>query len=203
MRHGATPWNAGGRFQGVSDVALSELGFAQAAAISRRLEGERIDRLYSSDLSRALETARVIARQHDIEPIPDSRLREFHFGEWESLTWGEIARRHPELGNDATAARRYAPPGGETFDAVRVRVRHFLDEVLPVRAQDRAVGAVSRHVAVVTHAGVLHATLAELGLSAPRESAARFSPAGITRIAIDENRSAALLAFDDLSHLSQ
>ena len=199
MRHGATPWNAGGRFQGVSDVALSELGIVQAGAISRRLEGERIDRLYSSDLSRALETARAIGLKHDVEPVPDGRLREFDFGEWEGLTWDEIARRHPELGNDATAARSYAPPGGETFDAVRARVRAFLADIL--NAADGADANASRHAVVVTHAGVLHAILAELNLTAPAQSAARFSPAGITRIVIDDTGSAALLTFDDLSHV--
>lgn len=192
MRHGATPWNAGGRFQGSSDVGLSEVGIAQAGAISRRLKNESIDRVYTSDLSRALETARAVAGFHGIEPLPDARLREFDFGDWEGLTWHEIASRHPEL-RDATDARTYAPPGGETFAAVRERVRAFLNDL----ARDGPA-----HAVVVTHAGPLHAILAELQLTTPQRQPARFSPAGITDISLDAG-GAVLLRFDDVSHLEE
>lgn len=191
MRHGATLWNATGRFQGISDVGLSEVGIAQAAAISRRLKDEPIDRVYSSDLSRALETARAVAGVHGIEPLLDDRLREFDFGDWEGLTWNEITSRHPELRTDATDARNYAPPGGETFAAVRARVRSFLDDV---------AGFGAAHIVAVTHAGPLHAMLAELNLARPVGLDARFSPGGISEVALDGN-GARVVLLDEVAHL--
>ncbi|MEO6834804.1 MAG: histidine phosphatase family protein, partial [Candidatus Tumulicola sp.] len=157
VRHGATTWNATGRFQGRTDVELSPEGREQAQAIALRLSHERIDCIYSSDLVRANETARIVAAPHGLAVTTDERLREFDFGEWEGSTWDEIVVARPHLRDlGATAANRYAPEGGETFDDVQARVRSFLDDL---RARDAG------HAVVVTHAGPLHAALAVLGLN--------------------------------------
>jgi len=95
----------------------------------RRLGGIHFDRVVSSDLSRAYETARIIAGETPVER--DARWSEFAFGEWEGLTWEEIVERWPAAGEHAhTAAKRYEPPGGETFDAVCDRVAAALRELL-------------------------------------------------------------------------
>ena len=64
IRHGPTEWNATRRFQGRTDLSLSERGRAHAAAIAEALREETIDALYSSDLARAMETAQAIAEPH-------------------------------------------------------------------------------------------------------------------------------------------
>ncbi len=196
VRHGKTAWNAGRRFQGQTDVALSAEGIEQAASVARALSHERFERAYASDLSRAMATAERIAAPHGISVTPEPRLREFDFGAWEGRTWQQIVAERPHLReHGSTAAKRYAPDGGESFDAVRTRGGALLGELASLRAG---------RVLVVTHAGPLHAVLAELELSPDGEGGDRlsvsFSPAGITRIAMDGGR-ARLITLNDVSHL--
>jgi len=175
VRHGATAYNAQRRFQGQSDVPLSDEGLAQAARLAARLRDEPVDRIYTSDLLRARQTAAAIAVTHRIEPITDTRLREFAFGAWEGLTWAEILAERPHLSEaNWHHAQLYAPEGGENFDSVCARVRSFFDEVAAQRLND---------VVVVTHAGALHALLSVFGLpESKRAVPVNFFPASITRI---------------------
>lgn len=197
IRHGATTWNALRRFQGQTDVPLSEEGRAQAAAIAAALRSESFDRIYSSDLSRALETACIIAAARKTEVVADRRLREFDFGRWEGLTWEQIVAIDPRLGGQApTRAKLYDPEGGESFAQVCVRVRAFLDDVAR-RPYDS--------IAIVTHAGPLHAALRVLDLTGHRESGHRFSagfaPGGITRLIVDRDGTR-VIDLNDLRHLT-
>ena len=196
IRHGPTEWNALDRFQGRSDVPLSPEGRVAAHAIAAALREGPIDKIYSSDLIRAVETARILAAGRGTRIVIDPRLREFDFGRWEGLTWEEITAAHPQLrGQAPTAAKLYAPDGGETFAQVRARVRSFLDDL---HAADAAA-----HVAVVTHAGPLHAFLSLLELTESGKAGAdfdRFAPGGITRVAIDGPR-ARLVTLNVLEHL--
>ena len=191
MRHGATAWNAASRFQGRTDTQLSDQGRDQARAIATTLAREPVDRIYSSDLARAFETAQAICDRRPIEIRADPRLREFDFGAWEGLTWPEIAATRPQLSaSDWASPALYAPDGGETFDRVRTRLASFWNDVI-------AAEGGGRHVVVVTHAGPLHATLAVLGIEAP---GARFMPASLTRIAM-EAAGARLITLSDVRHL--
>ncbi len=187
IRHGPTEWHETGRFQGNTDLPLSPRGESYARAIARALNGDGVRKVYASDLRRARETARAVADAYGVPLVEDRRLREFDFGRWEGLTWDEILARDPELARrPRSAARHYRPAGGESFEQVRQRVRAFLDDVI-------AKG--ESPVAVVTHAGALHAFCTELQLETTR-----FSPGGITRVAIDDGR-ARLLSLDDVAHL--
>jgi alpha-ribazole phosphatase len=197
VRHGQTEWNATRRYQGRSDIPLSEEGRAQARALSSALASSAFDAVYASDLVRAVETARIIAAPHGLDVISDPRIREFDFGEWEGLTWSEIVERWPEFReHGATAAKLYQPEGGERFDDVCARVAAFLDD-LRRTAHER--------VLVVTHAGVLHAVLDVLGSSIqdrPGDGlSVSFSQASITRIAM-VGEQARLITLNDVSHLS-
>ncbi len=192
IRHGATEWNAARRFQGLTDVPLSPQGRAHAARVAAALRDERIERVYASDLGRALETARVVAGG-TIPVVTDRRLREFDFGSWEGLTWEEILAASPELAADGmTSADRYRPADGESFAAVCERVESFVAD-LP-----RLQGVVP----IVTHAGTLHAFFAVLGLreSASSKQRLRFSAGSITRVAIEKG-AARLLTLNDAAHL--
>ena len=90
VRHAETAWNRERRMQGTTDTKLSDIGHAQAEALARRLATETFSVLYSSDLSRAHDTARKIARHGQRTLQLDQRLRERAFGVFEGLTADEI-----------------------------------------------------------------------------------------------------------------
>jgi broad specificity phosphatase PhoE len=131
--------------QGI-DVGLSTAGRAQAAALAARIAGERFDRIISSPLQRAVETAETVARGRPVEPDP--RLMEMDYGAWEGLTYDAI---------DAVDAAYRAGwvadpgalvcPGGESGADVAARARSFLVDLLawgaPRDADDPVVLAVA------------------------------------------------------------
>ncbi len=176
-------------------MGLSELGRRQARAIAHRLQSESFDRIYSSNLSRARATAEIIAAPHRIPVITDPRLREFAFGEWEGLTWLEIAARNPEL-NDATdIIGAYAPPGGETIADVIERWRSFHADLVQT-GNGRAL--------VVTHAGMLHAAMRAMlprGAEPVFVGRFKFTPAALSRVVIDANGNAGVMGLNDARHL--
>ena len=86
VRHGETAWNAEGRLQGQIDIPLNAAGRAQAEATAARLAAHRFDALYSSDLSRALETAAPAATLLGLQTRPTPSLRERQFGGFQGLT---------------------------------------------------------------------------------------------------------------------
>lgn len=91
LRHGRTVWNATGRWQGHTDVPLSDDGRKQAEQVALLLEGDKVEAIFSSDLRRAYETAQIIAKKiRKNEIFVDSRLRERNLGEMEGKTTKEI-----------------------------------------------------------------------------------------------------------------
>jgi probable phosphoglycerate mutase len=95
IRHGETEWNTLGKFQGCTDIALSEEGIKQAKLLKDRLNGD-FDCIYSSPLSRAFKTANIIAANTNKRVNVAPEIREINFGEWEGLTIREIAENYPE-----------------------------------------------------------------------------------------------------------
>ncbi|MBN2002341.1 MAG: alpha-ribazole phosphatase [Anaerolineae bacterium] len=162
VRHGETIWNAAGRYQGHVDVPLSEVGRAQAEALARRLAGEHLDAIYASDLSRAHETAKAIAAQHDLPVSLDLRLREMSFGKWEGMTFAQMEDEFPDEVAWWNADRlNRAPPGGETLGDGTARIQSVLDDVVR-RHQDQTV-------VLVAHGGPLKLLLCLLLNKPPRE----------------------------------
>lgn len=148
IRHGETIWNRSGRVQGWQDSPLSEAGVAQAHALAARLADEALDRLVSSDLGRARQTAAPIAARLGMAVALDPDLRERSYGMLEGKTYPEIERDHPEI--YANVTRRdpaYVIPRGESGAAFAARVLGALDRIGRAHAGMR--------VAVVTHGGVL------------------------------------------------
>ena len=94
-RHGETPWNAEGRYQGQEDIALSATGEAQARALGERLRGVRIDRAVSSPLARARRTAELALGEARAPMLStDPGLMEIAHGEWEGLLAAEAQPAH-------------------------------------------------------------------------------------------------------------
>jgi broad specificity phosphatase PhoE len=179
VRHGRTAWNATGRFQGHTDIALDETGREQARGVAALLHGERFTRAIASDLVRARETAEIVLSGEHPSLELDARWREMRFGSWEGLVWNEIVALQPELATkSSTTPRFYTPPGGESFDELCDRIADALADI-DARANDGDC------IIVATHAGPLHALLrVALGRSEADALGVRFSPASVTRLAL-------------------
>jgi broad specificity phosphatase PhoE len=149
VRHGETDWNLERRVQGHSDRALNETGRAQARKLADALAEEPIDAVFSSDLLRAHETARIVAERRglDVTAIPD--LRERHFGTWEGLTDDEIFERFP-------GAKTGTWGDGETREEMAQRVLESLRRIAEAHPGGR--------VLVVSHGGPLRAVLTHCGV---------------------------------------
>src|SRR5687767_10128865 len=94
IRHGETEWNTTGRWQGILPVPLNDIGREQARKLAATLRQDAIQMIYTSDLSRAAETAQIIADTLGIPVSVDERLRELDIGIFQGLTVEEILQRH-------------------------------------------------------------------------------------------------------------
>ncbi len=115
-RHGQTTWNVERRFQGQTDIPLDETGEAQAEFTARRLATLRPDAIFTSDLSRAYQTASALSKLTGLKTTPDKDLRERAGGDWEGLNDEEIRTRYP------AERASWNPPNGEPTAAVADRV---------------------------------------------------------------------------------
>ncbi len=122
VRHGETDWNRERRLQGQLDVPLNVQGLEQAAQLGKALAGERFDAVYASDLSRAKQTAQALADRVGATVRDDAGLRERHYGQFEGLTYAEVAEKHPaEFAAWQERVPDFAPPGGETLTGFHER----------------------------------------------------------------------------------
>jgi alpha-ribazole phosphatase/probable phosphoglycerate mutase len=143
-----------GRCYGWYDIRLSAEGIAQAESIAARLSTEPISRIYSSSLSRAVETARAVASPHRIAVDVVEDLGEIHFGDCEGLTYQEVEKRYPEVFESWMSRPTETQfPNGESFSQLRSRVLAALESLL----RDHR----SESIVVVTHAGVIRLLLAQ------------------------------------------
>lgn len=154
IRHGETLWNAGGRFQGHSDIALSPVGTRQAELLAEHFPVKSVDAVYSSDLKRAVKTAECVAKKFHLKVTRIPALKEISFGEWEGLTYEEIASRWPEqIATFYAHPERMTIPRGESFTEVQARAVGAILEICR-RHRDETV-------AVAAHGGVTRTILAE------------------------------------------
>jgi broad specificity phosphatase PhoE len=162
-RHGQTDWNLRGRWQGHTDVPLNDTGRDQARALGESLRGTPIAHVVASDLSRALETARIVAAAIDA-PVraPDPDLRERGFGVFEGLTREECAAQHPEAWARWSADLRAVPPGAEDQTHLAIRVTRGVLRAA-ARPDGEHVGHAAGTVLVVSHGGAIRALIAGIG----------------------------------------
>ncbi len=130
VRHGQTDWNVQRRYQGHTDIPLNSLGREQASELASEVNGSQIAAIYSSDLSRALETAAILARHTSANVTPDRRLREISMGDWEGRTLFEVNQELPDGADGLAYTEAHSrAPGGESLAEVAERVRAFADEI--------------------------------------------------------------------------
>lgn len=150
MRHGETEWSAGGRHTGLTDVALNSRGESEAAQVRGTLDEWSFSTVYSSPLVRAEHTATIAG----FDPILDSNLVEWDYGDFEGLTNDEIVASRPGWS-------KWVGPvdGGEEVGDVGVRADRFIDQL----------GSDDGDVLVFAHGHFLSVLVARwLGLSADR-----------------------------------
>ena len=153
IRHGL-PDGADDRCCGRYNVRLSTDGIQQAKAIATRLARESISNFYSSNLSRAVETARIVVEPHGLLFQTLDELAEMNFGDLEGLRYEEIQQRYPEIFQSwMTRPTETRFPNGESFTEMKGRVLSTLDLLLS-RHRNQSIG-------IVTHAGVIRLIIAQ------------------------------------------
>lgn len=158
VRHATAESN--GRFQGQRDVSLTAAGRREVRLLCEKCSMHAVRAVYSSDLRRARQTADAVARKFGLDVEVRAELREMRFGQWEGLSWNQIARRFPRLASSWIERFPYqAIPGAEPLQQFRKRIAAGVREIV---TENRGQCAL-----VVTHAGVIRFTLARvLGLPA-------------------------------------
>lgn len=130
-RHGETTYGQKIVFIGRTDVDLSENGKEQARWLRDQLAEVKLKAIYSSPLKRCRQTAGIVAEAHNLTPMVVDELAEIDLGEWEGHDIEEVKQGWPkEFAGRREDMENFAPPGGETWGAVRKRVLAALDQIL-------------------------------------------------------------------------
>src|SRR5215213_8458613 len=195
IRHGATELSAEDRFAGSVDVELSEEGKFQAGRLAERLADDSIAAVYCSFLTRAAQTATILASPHQLPLTQEDGLREIHHGHWESMRRADVEAQFP----DEYAAWEedpftFAPQGGEAGVNVIARALPVIREiVLEHRGQN---------ILVVSHKATLRLIISSLLGFDERGYRDRLdqSPACLNVLDFKDPVRARLMLFNDVSH---
>ena len=194
MRHGDTELNSAERYWGQSDVKLSASGLRQAERLRHRLAAEKIDAVYSSNLSRASATAEVIASKHQLEVIVCAELSEINFGKFEGLTFAEISQLYPEIAKlwvERSPSLEF--PEGEKLAEFDKRIGKFMSRLKKHSPEET--------ILIVAHAGTLRVLLCRLlGIELKHRWQFRLDLASLS-IVEAYPQGAILSRLNDVSHL--
>jgi broad specificity phosphatase PhoE len=150
IRHGETEWNRVGKCQGFSDTELNNNGREQIRELAKSLMNEPISAVYSSDLKRALDTAKAIAHHHKLTVEVDTDLREMNQGDFEGLTFVEIRERYaPILSEWVDNPNVVKLPGGESLKELQERAWRAIERIY-IRHKNQTVVAVSHNLTITT-----------------------------------------------------
>ncbi len=189
IRHGQTDWNLQGRYQGHSDIDINSEGRRQARKLSTRLQGEKLDAVYSSDRVRAINTAKIIFKEHNVRA--EAGLREICFGVFEGLTHDEILKMYPDTyskwAKNLFGARITKGEGPSVF---KKRVLKAFKKIISVNK--------GKAIAIVTHGGPINALIGNILGTSHKD----FMPAltSLSIIEIEKGRIRVIL-LNDTAHL--
>ncbi len=186
IRHGETDWNHARRIQGHSDIDLNRQGIQQANQLAARFAGKTFHAVYSSDLSRARETARGIAELMNVPVSTRPHLRERCYGEWEGLTYEEIRERFQQ--------RDEASCGIESFEEMQQRAVSVLTEL--------ATSHLGETVVVVSHGGFINSFLHYVTNGEQGTGITKIDNTGISTFRFAEERWE-VLQVNDTDHLDK
>jgi len=156
VRHGETDWNRELRYQGHRETLLNARGIEQAKMAAEALKEFDPAALYTSNLKRAVQTARIIGEILNLSPKPEPGLREIDFGCWEGKTYPEVKELFPkEVAMWRKNPLKAVVPGGECLKDVVERV---LDAV------ERICSEAAGNTVLVTHGGPIRLLLCHIGV---------------------------------------
>lgn len=197
-RHGETEWNKVGRVQGWTDIGLSAGGEVQAERLAERLHGTKLVGVYSSELSRAVQTAETAAGPHGLSVQTLPGLREKGYGLWEGLTREELERDWGELWHQYHTLRvlETVVPEGETWPEVCLRSVEALQFILAAHPGP------DETVLLVGHGGSARALVLE-ALQAPMPTLLRLhlDNASLSRLDFHSLSDSRVVFLNDTSHL--
>ena len=196
VRHGETEWNKLARFQGSSDIELSEVGREQAKLVGKRLRDIEISAIYSSTFKRAYETALAIRGDRDIEIMKDKRLGEIDFGHWEGMLFEDVKIKYPE---EFTIYRQRPHecviPGEGSLDKARMRAWQALNEIIELYKDSED------NIVIAAHGGIIRLMIFEL-LNIGTEAFTSFplynTAVSVVEVTPERN---ILKLFNDINHL--
>lgn len=198
VRHGETEWNKVGRFQGSTDISLSDEGILQANYLMKRLNN-KFDSIYTSPLSRAFHTATILCQSNpDLEPVIVDNLTEINFGAWEGLTIDQIKEQYPNEHHHwkTDEENGYLVGGDLTIKNASLRAK---DAILDIANAQKG-----KRIVIVAHGGILKAGLIGLfGWKMTMYHKFFLGNTSITKVTLSDTLSPVLVSLNDTSHLPQ
>lgn len=195
IRHGETEWNILGKFQGSTDIPLSNEGIRQAFMLKERLKSD-FDYIFSSPLKRAYETAKILCDESGKQVSIAEEIREINFGEWEGLTVKGIAEKYPDIFNEWRNDKREGRFCGGDMSTLNASIR----------AKNCIMEIANKHkgkkIVIVAHGGIIKAGLIgifEWDMSMYHKIA--LGNTCVNTITFNDDMKPALLGLNDTNHL--
>ena len=195
IRHGETEWNILGKFQGSTDIPLSNEGIRQAFMLKERLKSD-FDYIFSSPLKRAYETAKILCDESGKQVSVAEEIREINFGEWEGLTVKGIAEKYPDIFNEWRNDKREGKFCGGDMSTLNASIR----------AKNCIMEIANKHkgkkIVIVAHGGIIKAGLIgifEWDMSMYHKIA--LGNTCVNTITFNDDMKPALLGLNDTNHL--
>jgi broad specificity phosphatase PhoE len=180
VRHAITSWHGQSRVLGQNDIPLDEEGISQALGLSEALKSVNVGRIVTSPLQRARRTAELVAQPHGAGVQADDRLTDFRVGEWEGLTYAELAQR-ADYKRFLADPLGTAIPGGEALGQARERA--------VAAATDTMRDAAGKCIVFVTHSDIVRLLLCHyFGLGLEQYTCLRVSVASVSVLSISDRK---------------
>ncbi len=195
VRHGQTQWNIKGKTQGHGNSDLTQQGIDQATNLAKSMSKYPINHIYSSDLGRAVQTAKILGDELNLDVIKTTSLREMGFGKWEGLLIKEIQNDYKDIYNTWRNQPHLAQiPEGETLDIIKDRTDKFLEELNKNHSGE--------HIVLITHSVTARVILLSV-LNSSMENIYRINQ-GNTALNVIEFRDygPVVIKMNDTSHIS-
>ena len=190
-RHGQTEWNLAVRFQGKTNVQLTDKGKQQAGALAERLSSWPLEVVYTSPLDRALFTAEAVAAKHNLTPIILPELQEIDFASWEGQSIPNLDKEQHQAYSLWRADPFFNPPkGAETWEHLHNRM---------IRAVKIILDGSYKRIAVISHGGIMRAMYAAfVGLNPHKVWNMDVSNCAMSGVEMRYGRACLVVANDDL-----
>jgi len=190
-RHGQTEHNSNGIVQGQMESRINGKGKEQARKLRDRLAGSDISKVYSSSMTRALETAEIVAEPHDVEIEEVDELKEVARAEFEGERFEDLIE---EITNAETEDYLWKPEGGESLEELKDRSVKFLNGIKEQHREERII--------VISHGGTISSTLMGLlGHSARNSYRIKQGNCSVNELKWSSDKSWSIHSVNDTSHL--